>query len=372
MWFNRLCSAALLAATVAAAPRAWALSADGGGVAHEHPAANDVHRAADPVHVVATLPVYAEITKEIGGDQVEVKAIADPHEDEHFVRPKPSFAADIRRADLFVTTGLDLELWVPPLLDKAGNAKVSEGGPGYVTAYTGIHLLEVPTAADRAEGDVHIYGNPHLVTDPLNAIQVARNITAGLKRVSPDRAAVWDKGLETFTDKIYRRLFGPALVDMVGGPTLEQLAHSGKLMSFLQNTPYKGQPLINSLGGWLAAAAPFRGKKVICYHKNWAYFQDRFQVTCADYVEPKPGIPPTPGHVVQLIREMKDQHIGVIMAADYFGETKVKTTADRAGARYVMMPMEPGDARTPTYFDVVDHWVNGLAQAFGTAAAADH
>jgi hypothetical protein len=140
-----------------------------------------------PVRVVTTLPVYASLVREIGGAEVEVSAIADPTEDAHFVRPKPSFALDLRRADAFVTTGLDLELWVPTLLDRAGNADVLEGGRGYITAYTGISLLDIPTAADRSAGDVHVYGNPHLTTDPLRALQVARNITVGLKRVAPDR-----------------------------------------------------------------------------------------------------------------------------------------------------------------------------------------
>ena len=130
-----------------------------------------------PVRVVATLPVYADIVKQIGGDQVEVTSIAGPSEDAHSVRPKPSFALDLRRADMFVTTGLDLELWVPALLDKANNPRVLEGGRGYVTAYSGIELLQIPATADRSAGDVHIYGNPHLHTDPLRTIQIARNVT---------------------------------------------------------------------------------------------------------------------------------------------------------------------------------------------------
>jgi len=188
-----------------------------------------------PLKVVATLPVYAEIAKEIGGDEVETSAIANPNEDPHFVRPRPSFALDLRRADAFITTGLDLELWVPTLLDRAGNAQVLEGGKGYITAYTGITLLDIPVAADRSAGDVHIYGNPHLTTDPLRTLQVARNITTGLKRVAPDRASVFEAGLAKFQDKIYRKLFGDRLVELLGGPTLEQLAFNGTLFQFLQN-----------------------------------------------------------------------------------------------------------------------------------------
>ncbi len=320
---------------------------------------------ADPIRVVTTLPVYRELVKEIGGDQVIVTAIADPNEDPHFVRPKPSFALEIRRADAFVTTGLDLEMWVPTLLDKAGNTKVIEGGKGYITTYPGIKLLQVPTSTDRSAGDVHIYGNPHLTTDPLRTLQVARNITAGLKQAAPDQAATWDAGLKAFQDKIWSRLFGDQLVSMVGGPALEQLALQGQLFTFLDAQEFQGKKLRTYLGGWLAKGEVFRGKKVICYHKNWAYFQDRFGVTCADYVEPKPGIPPTPGHVAELIDEIKNQHIHVLFVADYFDKSKVESMARRSGATMVRVPMEPGgQPGVNTYFDVVDTWVNGLAAAF--------
>jgi ABC-type Zn uptake system ZnuABC Zn-binding protein ZnuA len=247
-----------------------------------------------PLRVVTTLPIYATLTRAIGGDEVEVTSIANPNEDAHFVRPKPSFALDLRRADMFVTTGLDLELWVPTLLDKAGNAKVSEGGPGYVTAYTGITLLDIPAAVDRSGGDVHIYGNPHVTTDPIRVLQVAQNIATGLKRVAPDRSATFDRGLAQFRVDVHRRLFGPRLVELLGGDTLERLTRADTLFRFLRENDLEGQPLIDELGGWLKAAEPFRDRKLICYHKNWAYLEERFDLTCADYVESKPGIAPTP------------------------------------------------------------------------------
>jgi ABC-type Zn uptake system ZnuABC Zn-binding protein ZnuA len=318
-----------------------------------------------PVRVVVTLPVYAAIASAIGGSEIVVTAIADPREDAHFVRPKPSYAAEIRRADLFVTTGLDLELWVPALLDRAGNARVSEGGPGYVTAYTGVKLLEVPASADRSAGDIHIYGNPHVYSDPLNAVLVARNITAGLKKVAPERASVWDRGLADFTDKLYRRMFGDPLVQIVGGETLANLARQGKLPAFLQQTPYQDKPLTTQLGGWLAKAQPLSGKEVICEHRNWAYFEERFGIHCVEYLEPKPGIPPTPGHVARLTQTMKSRGIDVILAANYFGREKVQTVAQRAGATAVLVPFQTGDgAGVDTYFDLVDRWITSLIAAF--------
>ena len=325
---------------------------------------DDTAALAVPVRVVATLPVYADLTRLIGGAEVEATSIANPNEDAHFVRPKPSFALELRRADLFITTGLDLELWVPTLLDRAGNSNVIEGGRGYVTAYTGIQLLDIPTTTDRGAGDVHLYGNPHLSTDPLRMLQVARNITTGLRRVAPDRANVWDAGLAALTDRIHRRLFGDALVEILGGEALERLALRGTLFSFLEEQELEGGRLIDRLGGWLGSAAPFRGQRMICYHKNWAYLEDRFQVTCADYVEAKPGIPPTPGHVANLIERMENENLHVLLAASYFDRSRVETVARRGGAVAVIVPMQPGTPAAEDYFALVDTWVSGLARAF--------
>lgn len=321
-----------------------------------------------PLRVVTTLPIYATLTRAIGGAEVEVTSIASPNEDAHFVRPKPSFALDLRRADMFVTTGLDLELWVPTLLDKAGNSKVSEGGQGYVTAYTGITLLDIPSVVDRSAGDVHLYGNPHLTTDPLRVLQVAQNITTGLKRVAPDRAATFDRGLAQFRAEVHRRLFGPRLVELLGGDTLERLAQAGTLFGFLRENDLEGQPLIDELGGWLKAGESFRGRKVICYHKNWAYLEQRFDLTCADYVESKPGIAPTPRHVARLIEMMKVEGIRVLLAANYFESRKVESVASRGGAIPVVLPLQPpAGSGAEGYFAMVDGWIAAIADGFRRA-----
>ncbi|MBI4538781.1 MAG: zinc ABC transporter substrate-binding protein [Gemmatimonadetes bacterium] len=318
-----------------------------------------------PLRVVTTLSVYASIAREIGGNEVEVMSIASPVEDAHFVRPKPSFALELRRADLFVSTGLDLELWVPPLLDKAGNARVIEGATGYVATYPGIQLLDIPAVANRSQGDIHIFGNPHLHTDPLRAVQIARNITTGLKKVAPDRAPTFDQRLASFTDRIYRRLFGDELVDALGGETLEKLARSGNLFAFLDSHALDGEPLVHRLGGWLAAAAPFRGKEIVCYHKDWAYFEDRFQIHCAEFVEPKPGIPPTPGHVARVIQTMQQRGVRVVLAANYYDRNKVEAVARRGNGVPVIVTLYPGGMTgVNDYFALVDHWVAALADAF--------
>ena len=317
-----------------------------------------------PVRVVATLPVYASIAKAIGGDEVETVSIADPNEDSHFVRPKPSYALEVRRADLFVTTGLDLELWAPALLDKAGNSDVMEGRPGYVTAYTGITLLDIPAAVDRSQGDVHIFGNPHVHTDPLRALQVARNITTGLKRVAPDRSDHFDAGLARYQAETYERLFGTKLVGLLGGETLEQIALNGTLFDFLEDNEFEGEPLRNSLGGWLEQGAALRGQDVICYHVNWSYFEDRFGVNCAEYVETKPGIPATPRHVARLIDLMREQGLSVVFAANYFDRGRVENVASRGDATAIVVPMQtdsqPG---LDNYFSLIDLWVTELTAA---------
>ena len=322
-----------------------------------------------PVRVVATLPVYASLAREIGGAEVTAISIADPGEDAHFVRPKPSFALELKRADLFITTGLDLELWVPTILDKAGNPDVLEGGRGYVSAHTGITLLDIPAAADRSAGDVHIYGNPHLHTDPLRALQIARNIAAGLTRVAPDRRGVWESNLASFEDRLHRRLFGERLVEALGGPTLERLALSGGLTRFLGTQQHEGRPLRELLGGWLKQAEALEGQRILCYHKSWAYFEQRFGVTCADYVEVKPGIPPTPRHVARLVELMRGGGVRVLLAETYFDRARVDAVAQRGGATAVVVPMQTGArGAVGDYFGLVDVWVGSLARAVGAVA----
>lgn len=316
---------------------------------------------ADPIRVVTTLPVYADLVRQIGGDLVEVSSIASRNQDAHFVRPKPSFALALRRADMFVTTGLDLELWAPVLMDRAGNADVVEGGRGYVTAYTGIALLDIPATIDRSGGDVHIFGNPHVTTDPLRALQVARNITVGLKRVAPGRSTQWDAGMARLATRMYEALFGERLVELLGGELLEELAFSGNLRSFLEEQEFEGHSLSKDLGGWLADAEALHGEEIICYHKNWAYLEDRFGFRCAEYVETKPGIPPTPGHVARLIEKMESEGLDVLLAASYFDQNKVEMVARRGGAEVVTISMDP--AQDGDYFALVDGWVRMLTGA---------
>ncbi|MGH7567380.1 MAG: metal ABC transporter substrate-binding protein [Gemmatimonadales bacterium] len=323
-----------------------------------------------PVKVVTSLTTYAAIAREIVGDHGTVTSIASGDENPHFVQPKPSFVPLLASADVFVTTGLDLELWVPALLDKAGNPKVTEGGTGYVAAYTGLPLLDVPTTFSRTQGDIHVYGNPHIWTDPLNAVLIARNILTGLKRVAPADAEYFTGREKDFEDRIYRALFGEDLVRLLGGETLAKLNRDGKLFDFLTTQKYQGAPLLGRLGGWLKQGLPFRGRIVACYHKEWDYFSREFELPCFDYIEPKPGIPPTPRHVQEIITAMRERNIQVLLSTNYYDRNQVRQVAQRTGARAVIVPSNTGGAPgVDTYFDLINLWVEALGRAFDASAA---
>ena len=328
-------------------------------------------RAAGKVKVVTSLTTYAAIAREIVGDRGIVNSIATGDENPHYVQPKPSFIPMLSEADVFVTTGLDLELWVPALLDKANNPKVTEGGPGYVAAYAGMDLLDVPTSFSRAQGDIHVYGNPHIWTDPLNAVQIGRNILTGLKRVSPENADYFTPREKDFEDRMYQALFGADLVKLLGGATLADLDRQGKLLDFLKSKQYQGAPLLDRLGGWLKQAMPFRGKAVACYHKEWDYFSREFGLPCVDYIEPKPGIPPTPGHVLEVINEMREQHIQVLLSTNYYDHNQVLEVAQKTAAKAVIVPSNTGGGSgINTYFDLMNLWITELDRAFGGAGTA--
>ena len=323
-----------------------------------------------PLKIVTSLTTYGAIAREIAGDRGTVTSIAQGDEDPHFVQPKPSFVAVLRDADLFVTTGLDLELWVPPLLDRAGNRKVSEGGPGYVTAYTGITLLEVPVSVDRSQGDIHAQGNPHIHTDPVNAIVIARNILTGLERVQPESADYFAQREADFEKRVLEATMGPELVGILTVPMAYQLLASDRLWDFLGKTSFQGHPLRDRLAGWLKTAEVFRGREMACYHKEWAYFSNRFKLSCAVFVEAKPGIPPTPGHVQEVIALMKQRRIPVIFASNYFDHNQVAQVASRTGATAVIVPENThGAPGIESYFDLMNAWINGLAAAYGGGAS---
>lgn len=322
-------------------------------------------QAADNPRVVTSLTTYASIAREIVGERGEVVAIANGAENPHFVTPRPSLVLQLRKADMFVVTGLDLELWISAIVDKANNPGVRPGAPGYVTAASGVELLDVPQSVSRSGGDIHSFGNPHIWTSPVNAVTIGANILAGLKRVAPENSDYYEQRYAVWKDRIIRALVGDEIVELLGADVVFDLARSHQLLDSLASQTYEGSPLEGRLGGWLKAAESFRGGHMVCYHKEWDYFSRAFAVTCDDYVESKPGIPPTPKHVATVIGLMRQRNIHVLFSTNYFDRNQVQSVAQRTDATAVIVPSNThGAPGIETYEDLVDLWVGELSAAF--------
>lgn len=318
------------------------------------------------LRVVGTQATYSSIAEYVGGDRVTVDYIVRGNQDPHFVRPRPSLAQKLTNADLFISTGLDLELWAPSLIDMSRNKEIRSGQRRYVSASHGMRLLDIPQSKSREAGGVHIYGNPHLQTSPLNSRIIAKNIATGLSNVDPEGRAYYTKNYERYCAEIDRRLYGEELIRLIGATTLNRLAERpARLMSFLEERQYQGRPLSDRLGGWLKQGMPFRGQTIVAYHKNWAYFSELFGLKVRNFVEPRPGIPPSPRHVESVIKQMRDEDINVIVAADYYDETRVRTIAQKVGAKAVIMPLGvTGEREAHDYFSLIDNIVSKIAAAF--------
>ena len=269
--------------------------------------------------VVTTLTDLKYITEFIGGDKVEVFAIATGYQNPHFVDPKPSYILKLAHADLFVTVGLDLETgWVPPLLNSARNQKIQKGGEGYIDASVNVPLLQVPSNVNRGEGDIHIYGNPHYWLDPLNGKIIAQNIADGLIKLDPSNKNLFLANLKKFDDQIDAKM-----------------------------------------KEWSAKMATLKSSKIMAYHNEWVYFEKRFKLEIADFLEPKPGIPPTPSQLAKIINEMKRDKIGIITPPPYFTTESADLVARNTGGKVLVLATSVGAFdQVKTYFDLFDYNVN--------------
>jgi len=316
------------------------------------------------LQVVTTLSDYAVLAKAIGGERVITNSIVHSVQDPHHIRPKPSFVNMVMKANVLIATGLDLELWLPTVVNRSGNKHVRSGETGYVAVSQGIELVEKPKVISQIEGDVHVFGNPHITTSPINTKQVAWNIATGLIKNDPQGKAFYEQNLKTLQGELDKRLFGEELVKLLGGDTLCSLAEKDKLIEFLQQNKLQGKPLIDKLGGWMKKMLPLRGTPIVIYHKNWSYFLKLFGLEEAATIESKPGIPPSAKHVTNLVKMMHDENIRIILAANYFDEHKVRTVASKTGAEAVVVPLFVGGVPgTEDYFQLVDYWVNNLLKA---------
>jgi len=242
------------------------------------------------LQVVTTLSDYAVLAKTIGGERVITNSIVHSVQDPHHIRPKPSFVNMVMKANVLIATGLDLELWLPTVVNRSGNKHVRSGETGYVAVSQGIELVEKPKVISQIEGDVHVFGNPHITTSPINTRQVAWNIATGLIKNDPQGKSFYEQNLKILQDELDKHLFGEELVKLLGGDTLCSLAEKNKLIEFLQQNKLQGKPLIDKLGGWMKKMLPLRGTPIVIYHKNWSYFLKLFGLEEAATIESKPGL----------------------------------------------------------------------------------
>lgn len=313
--------------------------------------------------VVTTLPVLADLARRVGGDDVEVVALARGNEDPHYVVPTPALMREVARADLFVELGMSLEVWAENVLDGARNPRVRRGAPGHVFAAAGIRPLGVPAVVTRARGDIHPEGNPHLWLDPLEAEILAANIEKGLERIAPERSERFAERLQAFRRELRERLFGSELVDLLGGDVLVRLERSGKLQGFLDRQ-FRGRPLRDRLGGWLAKAAPLRGREFVFYHDVWPYFARRFGPKVVGLIEERPGIPPSAAHKRALEKLMRDRGVRVIGILSYYDDSVARSLADAVGARVVVLPGDVGGLPgVNDYYALIDTLIARLVEA---------
>jgi len=317
---------------------------------------------AEPLAVVATLPALGKLAEAVGGDEVQVTTIASGVQDPHFVDPRPSYMVKLRDADALLVNGLDLEVgWVPPLIEGARNGRVRLGAPGYVDCSRNVPVLELPSRQlTRADGDVHPFGNPHYMTDPLNAKIVADTVAQAFSRLRPDKGAYFSGRAKSFQASIDKAMFGAELVDMVGGNKLDRLARAGELDAFVAAQPGA------KLGGWLAAMAPLRGAKVVFYHRSYSYLAQRFGLVVVDYVELKPGIQPGPSHLADVVATIAREHVRALVAHPFNDRKIADLVAEKSGATLVLVPLDvggvPGTADIGSFFDTV---TSALVRALG-------
>jgi ABC-type Zn uptake system ZnuABC Zn-binding protein ZnuA len=281
-----------------------------------------VHAA--KIRVVATLTDLADLTRNVGGEFVEVRSLATGIEDTHGVPMRPSFVPLLNRADLVVLVGFDCEhAFLPALLEASKNPRIQPGHAGYVDYSKGVTPVDVPKSTDHSEGDVHPYGNPHYLLDPVLTKIAVQNICDALVAIAPEHAADFTKNRDAYL----------AALDA-------------------------------KITGWQSALTPFKGTKFVSYHEHWPYFAARFGLVYFGTIELKPGIDPTPRHIEELIATMKAEHVPLVVREPQFPEKVPALIAKETGATLVKLPIMPGGVPdTATYIAEMDYIVNTIAAA---------
>jgi len=276
------------------------------------------------LNVVATTPDLGAIAHAIGGDQIELATLAKPTEDPHFVDAKPSFIVKLNHADVLLEGGAELEAgWLTPLLEGARNPRLEAGKPGRVSAAEGVALLEVPTALDRSQGDIHASGNPHYLADPLNAKIVAAHLARTLAELDEKSAPAFQASLKKFDDELEAKL-----------------------------------------AEWQKLVAPYAGRPLVTYHNYWIYFGRRFNWPMELFLEPKPGIPPTPAHLASVIGKMKAGNLKLVTVQPYQNRKTAETVASHTDALVLDFPSFPGGKGTEGYLEWMDFLVKSTVAGF--------
>src|SRR5450759_2064616 len=283
-------------------------------------------QAASKINVMTATQDLAAIAREVGGDLITADSIAMGYQDPHFVESKPSFLLKLQKADLLVTVGLHLEIgWLPPLITQSRHAKIQPAQSGYMEMSQFCNILEIPQGqVTRAMGDVHPMGNPHYWLNPDNGRRIAKALADRFSAMQPANAA-----------------------------------------QFAQRYAEFDKHLTKAEKGWEAKLAPYKGRKVVTYHRSWPNFCEHFGLNVVDYVEPKPGIPPTPAHTLDLINLMKREGIKLILVEPYFDLRTPNSVADKTGGQVVvLLPSVGGVKQVQDYFQLFDYDVELLVNAF--------
>ena len=281
---------------------------------------------AKKLNVVTSTTDMAALAQEVGGDKITVEAIAKGYQDPHFVEAKPSFLLKLKNADLLISVGLQLEIgWLPPLVTQSGNPRIQVGATGYLDASQFADIVDIPTGqVTRAMGDVHPLGNPHYWLDPNNGRRIARGIAQKLGEMDPADSQYFQQRFQDFDRR-----------------------------------------LTDAEKNWDAAMAPYKGRKVVTYHTSWSNFAKHFGLQVVGYIEPRPGIPPTPAHTLEIIQLMKRDNVKVVVVEPYFDLKTPISIGSATGARViVLLPSVGGEKEVTDYFKLFDYDINLLTQTF--------
>lgn len=318
---------------------------------------------AKPIQVACTTPDLGSLTREVGGDEVSVTVFAKGLEDAHFVEAKPSFIKVLSRVDLYIQTGMELEIgWAPPLLQNARNGRILPNGAGYLDASAAISPLEIPSGPiDRSMGDIHPLGNPHYLLDPLNGLKVAQLIRDKLIQLRPDKRKYFEDRYAAFKQKLDAALVGETLARRYDTEKLALLFEHGKLESFLKE---EGEEAL--LNGWLGLMLSHFGTKAVSDHNMWPYFARRFGIKVLGFMEPKPGISPTTKHLGELVKIMQAEGVKMILAAPYYDPRHASFLSEKTGARVINMAHQVGAREgTEDYFEMIDYNIRQIVVALG-------